>query len=756
GGARLVQVRAVEPGYPFYGAIETDPAGARAALERGHAALVDPALLTALDARLGDTLAIGESRFAIAGTLRKVPGDAGVGSLFAPRVFVPARHVSEMRLLGFGARAEYEAFVRLRDPAAARALVEARRPLLRAERVRARTAEQQQARLDRALRQLGSFLGLIGTFALLLGGIGVASAMGAYMARKRETVATLRCLGATAPQVLAVYLVQAGAMGLAGALLGAALGVAVQWVLPRLTADLLPIAVETRVDAAALLTGVGLGVWVALAFALLPLLATRRISPLEALRRRVEAVRARRDRWSAGAALLLALSVAALVAVQARDPATAAGFVVGIGATLLALWAAAWAVARLARRARVAGLPYPVRQGIANLHRPGNQTRVVVLALGFGVFLLATVWLVQHNLLRPLRLSAAATRADLLLFDVQEEQEPGVTRILAASGVEVLQRAPIVPMRLQAVNGVPAARLVPRASEDSAEAGAEERPQRGGPEAWALRREYRSTYRDTLVASERLREGRLWRPGGGAQRGRQPAEVSLDAEIAGDLAVELGDEITWDVQGVRIPTRVTSIREVDWQRLEPNFFAVFPVAVLAGAPQTRVLLARAPDPAVRARVQRDVVARYSNVVLLDLAQVQRALDEVVGRVMAVVRFLGAFSVATGFVVLLGAVLTSRLERIRESVLLRTLGATRRQVGAVLLAEYAALGTLACLAGAGLAVAAGWALSRWLFEVDFALPLLPLLGLCAAVVALAVLVGGWAGREVFRHTPLEAL
>ncbi|HEX2079762.1 MAG TPA: FtsX-like permease family protein, partial [Longimicrobium sp.] len=278
---------------------------------------------------------------------------------------------------------------------------------------------------------------------------------------------------------------------------------------------------------------------------------------------------------------------------------------------------------------------------------------------------------------------------------------------------------------------------------------------RGAPEAWAVRREYRSTYRDKLVDSEALLRGRMWRPGGGGPRGGV-AEVSLDIAVSEDLKVDVGDTITWDVQGVRIPTRVTSIREVDWQRLEPNFFAVFPTAVLNAAPQTWVMLARAPDAPARAAAQRDVVRRYSNVAVLDLTAIQNAIDDVLGRVAAVIRFLAAFSVATGFVVLLGAVLAGRLQRIRESVLLRTLGATRRQIGGVLLAEYLSLGLLASLAGILLAVGAGWALAKWLFEVDYAVPVLPLLWLTLAVTALSAAVGLLASREVFRHTPLEAL
>ncbi|HEU0054095.1 MAG TPA: FtsX-like permease family protein [Longimicrobium sp.] len=768
GGTRLAQVRAVEPGYPFYGEIETAPEGGWAALRSDRNALVDPALLTALDARVGDVVKLGDARFRIAGTLVKVPGDVGVGSLFAPRVYIPARYVGETGLIRFGSRVDYDAFVRLSDPGVAPRFAEARREALRGERTRIRTAEGQQRQLDEALGRLGSFLGLVGTFALLLGGIGVASAMGAYMAQKRDTIATLRCLGATAPQIIVVYLLQAGAMGLIGAAAGAALGVGVQWVLPRLLKDFLPVDVGISIHLPAILTGVGIGVWIALAFALLPLLAVRTISPLEALRRKVgeadEAPRGR-DPWRLGAWTVLAASIAALVMAQADGVMVGAGFVAGIGATLLALWAAAWAVTRAVRRAPTARLPYPARQGVANLHRPGNQTRVVVLALGFGVFLLATLYLVQANLLRPLRVDAQGPRGNLLLFDVQAEQRAGVTEELARSRVTVAQEAPIIPMRIHSINGKTAAQLVgpaaaaggdpPEAEEGPPERGEKDRARRG-PEPWAVRREYRSTYRDSLVDSERMREGRFWRAGEGGARGGRMAEVSLDVAIVEDLGVALGDTIVWDVQGVRIPTRVTSIREVDWQRLEPNFFAVFPGAALSSAPQTWVMLARAPDAPTRALVQRDLVRRWPNVAILDLTEVQAALDDVLGRVSAAIRFLAAFSVATGFVVLLGAVLTSRLQRIRESVLLRTLGATRRQIGAILVAEYLSLGALAGGAGAGLAVVAGWALAKWVFKVEFAVPVGPLLLMSVAVAALSAGVGFWGSREVFRHTPLEAL
>ncbi len=745
GASRLVQVRAAEPGFPFYGTIETAPAGRWDALQAGRNALVDPTLLDGLRARVGDSLSLGERRFRILGTLEKVPGDVEIASAFAPRVFIPARFLEETGLIGFGSRVEYEAYLRLPRPEMAERFVTSHRPVLRSERVRTETAQDEQQDLEEALGRLSDYLGLVGVFALLLGGIGVASAMGAYMAQKAETVAVLRCLGASARQVFAVYLTQAIAMGLAGALLGVALGAAVQWVLPRLVAGMIPVEVELGFEGMAALVGLVVGVAAAALFALLPLLQVRRISPLGALRRRVEPVRLRgRDyaRWGAWAAL--ALGTLLLLVLQVGELDVGAGMMAGIAATLLLLWLSAWGLMRLLRRMPRGGLAYPLRQGLANLYRPGNQTRTVVLGLGFGVFLLATLVLVQDNLLRPLRVDGAATRANLALWDVQDDQAEGVVGVISAQGVALLQRAPIVPMRIAMLRGE---EVKPWTEADSLDLYPEEASR------WAVRREYRSTFRDTVVASERVVSGEWW-GAGAAAGGVEP--VSLERDIAGELGVEIGDTIVWDVQGVRIPTMVGSIREVDWARFEPNFFAVFPTSALEAAPKTWVVLARAGEKADRAALQREVVERYPNVAVLDLTQILAALDDVLGRVSAVIRFLAAFSIATGFVVLLGAVSTSRLQRLREGVLLKTIGATRGQIGAILFSEYLLLGLLAALAGTLLAMGAGWALARWFFEMDFSVALLPLGGLAAGVALLSVAVGLWASREVFRRTPMEAI
>ena len=743
-GVRLVRVTAVDGRWPFFGAITTTPAGSWPRLQVDRVALVDPAFLTALGASVGDTLALGMLRLPIAGTVDHVPGDVGIATAFGPRVFIPGALVAETGLLGFGARAEYDIYLRLPAGADVQAVADTLKPRLRPDRVRVRTVQDEQRNLGNALERLGRYLGLVALVALLLGGLGVGSAVHVLIRQKMDTIAVLRCLGGSSRQAFALFLVQAASIGLIGSTVGAAIGLAVQQVLPRVLGEFLPVAVTPAVSWPALATGLGLGLWTAVAFALIPLLGIRKISPLATLRRPYETeARPARDRWTIVAVLVLMLSVVLMAMVQAGDPGRGAAFAAGIGVALAGLWLSAFALVRGLRRSFPHRLAYVWRQGLANLYRPANQTVSVVLSLGFGTFLLATLLLVQHNLLRSLRVDGSSRRPNLILFDIQPDQAAGVDSLLRARGLDPTPAVPIVPMRIQSING----KAVQDYSRDTTEV-------EGRPAGWALRREYRSTYRDSVVGSERVVLGAWW--GRGTDSAGAPVSISVEVGLAEELGVSIGDQITWDVQGVPIPSRVTSLREVDWARFETNFFVVFRPGALEAAPQTLVTLVRVDSAAERGLIQRAVVERFANISALDLSTVQRALDDILGKVGAAIRFMAFFTLAAGLVVLLGSLATSRAQRLRETVLLKTLGASRAQVTRVAVSEYLALGGLAALAGLVLALGSGWALAHWLFETTFAVPAAPMLLLAAGVVALTVGVGLWSSVDIFRRTPLDAL
>ena len=741
-GVRLVQVRAIEGDFPFYGEITTDPAGRWLALRHSDGALVDPALLAALGGAIGDTLALGNARFPIIGTVLNVPGDVGVMSALGPRVYIPARTLERTGLLRYGSRAEYAEFLQLPPGVLAQSIRDKYRSPLRTERAAIRTVEEDREDLSDALSRLGNYLGLVALVALLLGGLGVGSAVHVFIKRKLDTIAVLRCLGATSLEVFAVYLLQALAMGAIGSAIGAGLGIGLQQVLPVLFEGLLPVDVRVVPSPRAIALGIGLGLWVAGMFAALPLLAVRRVSPLMTLRRDYEPARGRRDRLSWLVGVILALSVVLLAAIQVGNLQDGAIFGAGIGLALLLLWLAARALIGGVRRWFPSRLPYLWRQGLANLYRPANQTVTVVLALGFGAFLLATLYLVQDNLLREFRPGGAGQRPNVMFFDIQPSQRDGVTRLLHEGGHTGTPLVPIVTMRIKRIKGLP---VRPANPSDSAARG-----------SWAARREYRSSYRDTLTRTETIVQGKWWEKGIGTPPSGAPALVSLEADIAIDLGVTLDDEIVWDVQGAEIKSRVGSLREVNWGRFETNFFAVFQPGVLEQAPQMFVTLVRVDSAAARGRLQRTMAERYPNITALDLSQIQQALDAILDRGAVIVRFLAGFSLVTGAIVLIGAVSASRLQRIREAVLLKTLGATRAQVLRILISEYVALGVLAALASVVLAAMAGWALARWVFDAPFHLPALALGGLTLLLVALTLLVGLWNSAEILKRAPLAVL
>ena len=745
-GTRFAQVRGVTDNYPFYGDIVTEPAGRWPLLHQGANAIVDPALLTSLDAKVGDTLRLGFGTFTIVASIRDVPGAAGIAEMLGPRIFIPARYVAETQLLVFGSTAERAVLAKLPKGVDPDKFVKPFKKRVEDQQVRVRTVTQTEMATADAIEDLSNFIGIVGLVALLLGGTGVASGVRAFVARKIDTVAVLRCLGASSGQVLAIYVAQAAAMGLVGAAAGAALGVAVQFLLPRVLTDFLPIDVRVALVPSAVLTGLAVGGWIALIFALRPLLALRNVSPLQTLRRDTDA-EVLRMRWTDAPRIIvnaaMILSVIAIALERARTIRQAIGMSGATGVAILALAASAGFLSWAARKGLRTRWPYVIRQGVANLYRPGNQTRAVTLALGFGAFLVSTLYLVQSNILRRFTVAASESRGNVVFFDVQQDQQAGLDSLVRRQGYDVVQVAPVVTMRIFAINGKRVSDMSPVA-----------RGQRGRA-SWALRREFRSTYRDKPASSETIVSGK-WFGEQALKAASDTGEISLEDEIAKELNVRLGDVITWNVQGVEIPTRITSLRTVVWTRFEPNFFVVFAPPVLKGAPTQFVLLAQVKDPTGVALLQRAVVNRFPNVSSIDLTAIKRTVDRIVGKVSLAIRFMALFSLAVAIPVLFSAVSATRRERVREGVLLKTLGATRGQIARILLAEYSLLGLLGGLTGMLLSLAGGWAVVRYIFKTAFVPPIAPVAGIAAVVVGLTLLIGLLAGRDVFKETPIAAL
>jgi putative ABC transport system permease protein len=741
GGTRLVQVRALAGGFPFYGDFETAPAGGRALLGAGLHAVPEQSLLVQFGLKVGDKVRLGGTDFTVVGGLLKVPGENAVFASFAPRVFIPLAAVEGTGLLRPGSLARHRTYFKFPPGTDVEALVQRHRDRFRTLRLSFDTTEARKRELGQSLGNVNSFLALVGFASLFLGAIGVASAVHAHIRQKIPTVAILRCLGASAPVSFAIYLVQGLGLGVIGTALGAMLGVGVQLALPPLLRDFLPFSLDIAVSWPAVGRGVGAGLVVSVVFALLPLLEVRRVSPLLALRSAfAESGAGGRDPLRAALLGVIVLLVFAFAIWQTERWALGAGLAGALLACFAVLAGMARLIAAVAKKLRLRALPYAWRQGLANLHRPGNRTLLLLVSLGLGTFLMMALYLTRGTLLGQLRVVGGGDRPNLMLFDIQDDQVAPLAELLRGAGAPVRQQAAIVTMRIAALKGRPVADLL------------KEGRWRAG--AWTLRREYRSTYRGGLADTEKVTAGKFT---GRAAPGTARVPVSLEESVARDMQVQVGDELDFDVQGVPVKAVVGSLRHVEWRRMQPNFFIVFPEGVLEDAPKFHVMAVHADSPAASARVQQAVVRDFPNVSAIDLALVIQTIDDVYAKASFVVGFLALFTVLTGVVVLAGAVLIGRHQRVRESVLLRTLGATRRQVNRIMLAEYLVLGTLGAVTGIVLAVAANWALAHFMFELAWVTPSpAVLLAGWAAVSTVTVATGLLSSRGICDHPPLEIL
>jgi putative ABC transport system permease protein len=740
---RLLQVNAVDETFPLVGTVQDAPVGSWGRFAAGGSVVAALQVLLQLSVEPGDTVRLGEARLQVAGSVQGLPVDLGIQTIVGPPIFMSLADLPATGLLGFGSLVQYRAFVLLppgQDPGSvAREL----RSSLDGRGVGVRTAQAEAEAFAEGFRSLARFLGLVGLMALLLGGIGVASAVHVYVQDRIPSVAVLRCLGAPEGMVFRIYLLQAVALGLGGALVGLMLGLVLQFMIPTLLGGILPFELQPRLRPWTLAAGMAVGTWTAFLFALLPLLRVREIPPLAALRSQVEAGSVRRTLPRAATVAGLALTLFALSALQTGGAYSGLVFAGALLGVLGALGVLASGLARAARRLLPPAAPFPLRQGIAGLFRPGNQTGAVVTALGFGAFLLGALAVVEGGLRASLILDPDRGEPSLLLFDIQEDQRDPVEALLAREGVATTL-VPLAPARLLSLRGTPV----------------EELRRAGELPGWMVRRVFRNTWREELSDTERLIAGHWW-------DGRDPAEVahqvaggavrvSLEEEIAAELGVAVGDEIVWDVQGRPLSSVVTSLRRVDWASFRPNFYAVFEPGALDGAPVTYVGLVPAMETGAGVRLQNALLEEAPNLSFLDVSVIRETVERISGQVVRALRVLAAFATAAGFLVLFAALLSGRFRRRRESALLKTLGAGGGTIRGTLLSEYLVLGAVGATSGLLLGVGGGALALTLVFQHAVTLSPGLLAGLWLGLVALTVVAGWSISGPVLREPPLVTL
>lgn len=736
---RLVQVRALEGGFPFYGDLVTAPAGAMASLQTGPLVLVEESILVQFGVTVGDEVMIGNGTFRVAGALQKIPGESAAVAMFSPRVYLSMASLAAAGLEGRDSFASHRVHLKLPPTTVPEQVEKEAKEKFKALRLRTTTVEERKRDLGDNLKNVYSFLSLVGFVALFLGAVGVASAMHVYVRQKIGTVAVLRCLGASARASFAIYVVQGFFLGVLGAVVGALIGVGVQLVLPTVLKDFLPFDVELFISWWAVGRGALAGLVICVLFTLLPLLTVRRVSPLLAIRS-AQGESTTPDPWRRWLYGLIAVAILGFAILQAGNWRIGGGFALMLGVAFGLLAGLArllmWAAKRFVPR-RV--LPYVWRQGLANLHRPNNRTVLLLLSLGLGTFLILTLVLTRGTLLAKIAGIGGGERPNLIFFDVQDDQLAKLTELAQQNGLALAAQAPMVTMRLTSLKG----RLIEEWQKDETTS----------LPGWALRREYRSTFRGALSDTERLTAGKFV---GRVEPGVARVPVSMEEGLARDLQLKLGDELAFDVQGVPLTTYVASLRQVDWQRMQPNFFVVFPEGVLEPAPKTFIVAVRALTPGQSARLQQAVGRELPSVSAIDLTLILQTFDGIFAKAAFVISFMALFTVVTGVIVLAGAILSGRFQRIRETVLLRTLGATRRQLRQIQLVEYAVLGVLAAVTGGLLAQAANVLLAKFVFKAPVVFAPGVLLASVAGAVAVTLVTGMLTNRGITSHPPLEVL
>lgn len=753
GKTRLVRVRAVEGAFPFYGNITTTPPEAFEDIQHGNdrAILVDPTLFPALGVSEGARVALGKKEYRIAGAIHKEPGSPGFSAGYGPPVYVSRSTLEKTGLLVTGSRIKYVRYFKIPESLNVEDWKEAHWKASLDANITIFTFREAVSSVRRFMANLSRFLTLAGLVILFLGGLGIGLAMNVFVKSRLDDIATARALGATPGFMIRIYI----ALGSALAVIGSALGVGVGYLAARAAGDLggsyLPVRIDVAFDPAASLAAVVPGIVVTLAFILFPVFRTRKISPLRVLRRMSddESVetgpllsRIKRFLVTNGVEIVAALGMVGVmlaVSITQSDSGPTGIFFTGgvLGAALLLL-----GISRLLIRAVKRLLPlvksYRLRQGLANLYRPGNQTSTMLVATGVGVLLIMTIFTAEAAVRGEISFTSRG-RPNLFLVDIQEEQKDGTLGLMHRYAQDS-KLTPMISMRLKAINGV-------RIEKSDIERNANQRNWQNSLRSY----EYFGSYRTKLNAAEVVTAGDFW-------EGREPVgqEVSVDERWADQLDVSLGDVLTLEIQGLPLEAKVTSKRRVDWVAMQINSVLLFSPGPIEAAPHMYVSGMNIPEEKSRFAFQESLVGKYPNITVIDANQAVETISGIAKNIAFVVQWMAGATLAAGMIILTGCIGSSRYARLRESVLLKTIGARSIDIVTILTVEYAVLGLLGAAAGTLLSQALAWPLLYYFFEVKPGLPLVPALLVGGSVVGLTIAIGLLVSRDAMAGKPLDVL
>ncbi|HMX58015.1 MAG TPA: FtsX-like permease family protein, partial [Leptospiraceae bacterium] len=749
---RLVRVRAIASEYPFFGRITSEPESGFARVREGRlpVVLVDSTLLPALGLVEGDSVFLGKQKFRVAGVLRREPGSPGFSAGIGAPVYIHVSFAEKTGLLVTGSRIRYARYFKLPDFFPVEEWKEKHWQEALNANITIYTYNEAASGVRRFMDNLTRFMTLAGLVILLLGGLGIGLAMNVFVRSRMDDIAVMRALGATPGGTMRVFFI----LGFLTALVGSVLGYAIGFFGARAGADFgaayLPVEVHVRFDALSALLSILPGILFTMAFVLFPVFEIRRISPLRVLRRQAEdqtedgpglrgfVSKVIRLKYEIISAVVLASVITGVSAGQSESIAVGAFFTSGVALAVAVLYLLSLGLIRLSRLVMPWIGSYRIRQGIANLHRPGNQTSVMLTSAGVGALLIVSLYTVQATLQREMRFDGGG-RPNLYIMDVQPDQREGVEAVVhryAASS----QLVPMVSMRVKAING-----------EKIDRSNIEKNANRRNWENSLRSYEYFASYRDHLNTSEKLARGSFW-----GTRRPENQEVSVDERWADRLGIRMGDLLEFDIGGAPFEATVTSMRNVDWAAMQINSILLFSPGAIEEAPHIFVSSLSVPAEKDRFRFQEELVNRYPNISVIDVNQVVETIGGIAENVALVVRSIAFSTLIAGLIILTGAIGAGRFARVRESALFKTIGARSRDIRVILSTEYALLGFLGALAGSVLSQAVSWPLLYYLFDLRAAVPLDAIVAMSVSTGLISTLVGMLISRGVAASSPLEVL
>lgn len=774
---QIIELKAVEPQYPFYGTLRLEPngnlhdlLGSDARWCPGHTCfgvVVQESLLIRMGLAVGDRLKIGQGLFVITGVVRTEPDRMANAFSLGPRVLMSQEGLYTAALVKLGSRIRERYLLRTPPAMALEPLLYELRGQLTSESGRVSGYREAQPQLKQFLEQLTRYLGLIGLTALFVGGLGVATSIHAFVREKLNTIAILKTVGADSATIIRTYVLQALILGLAGSLIGLAVGILLQQGLPWVIAGLLAsdlldqLGFATDMTSASLIPlgkGLALGLLSTLLFALWPLLTIRDIKPAMIFRREVSpfvsVTSPNRRRWKTIdrvkglTSIGIGLGLAVLSMWQAGSWKVGLLFIVAFVAAVLMLGVSAWAVVFFLKK-----WPRPgrltLRQALGNIVRPGSQAVSITIAIGIGVMVVVTVSLVEQSLLSQVGDNRPTNAPTFFFIDIQPDQTEGFARLLHQRSSDLTsQLTPLVRSRLSALNGHPIKLEATSEEEEQKEKGAEKDERR---KKWYLTREYVLTFLQNLPKDNAVIKGEWWKPG---QIFTKPL-ISIEEDAAKQLGLAVGDTVELDIQGAAIAGEVSSIRKVEWGNFSTNFYMIFSPGALDGAPLTYVATVRVAK-SEEVALQQAVVASFPNVTAINIGDVLDNFARVLDRLSLAIRAVALFCVVSGGLVMASALAATRYRRLYESVILKAVGATRSVIAHSFAVEYALLGAVGGLLGSGLASALSWAVLATVFDLSWSLQPAVLVAGFFATIALTVLVGFLSTYRILGQRPLAVL